>query len=98
MLVVQSDTSVASTEASWGRRATVSYPFEALLEGIKLALNGRLQKMPHIQVDIVLLVVVCDSLVGPFGFQVNGFQALTKVCFLLYLQSWYVQHIRSDTL
>ena len=42
--------------------------------------------MPHIQVDILLLVGVCDRLAGPFSFQVNGLQALIKVSFLFNLQ------------
>ena len=47
-----------------------AYTLETPLEGVKLALDGRLQQVPYIQVNIVLLVVICDRLVGPFSFQV----------------------------
>ena len=49
-------------------------------------LDGCVQQVTHILVDIAVLVVVSDRCVGPFSFQVNSLQPLTKVSFLLYLQ------------
>ena len=47
-----------------------AYTLKASLEGVKLALDGSLQQVLYIQVNIVLLVVICDGLAGPFSFQV----------------------------
>ena len=67
-------------------RGSCTHPFKASLESIELALYGALQKMPHVQIDILLLVGVCDRLAGPFNFQIDGLQALIEVSFLFNLQ------------
>ena len=79
--------SAGSLPAGNMENSNSTHPLESPLESIKLALYGGLQQVLHIQVHVVLLVVICDGLAGPFSFQVHSLHALAKVGFLLNLRA-----------